>query len=113
VEWLGYSDRPLPRSLAHLKREITEKKWAEAQRWAGGRTSKQRYRMPNRQKPDGVVAGLASRFYQIETGQCLHWEEPPHCPVLVVPVSDADSKSPLQGVPRAEAPAEDPVGRGA
>ena len=36
VEWLSYSDRnearamPLPRSLAHLKREISEKKWAEA-----------------------------------------------------------------------------------
>jgi len=32
VEWLSYSDRnearamPLPRSLAHLKREISEKK---------------------------------------------------------------------------------------
>jgi len=44
--WLGYSDRagaramPLPRSLTHLKREITEKKWAEAQRWVRGRTSK-------------------------------------------------------------------------
>jgi len=37
VEFLGYSDwaeartMPLPRSLAHIKREISEKKWAEAQ----------------------------------------------------------------------------------
>jgi len=35
VEWLSYLDRaetpvPLPRSLAHLKRDIFEKKWAEA-----------------------------------------------------------------------------------
>ena len=35
VEWLGYSDRagtramPLPRSLAHLKREISEKMWGD------------------------------------------------------------------------------------
>jgi len=56
---------PLPRSLAHLKREISEK-WAEARQWAGGRASGS-YRMPSRQKPDGTVAGsskrLASRFY--------------------------------------------------
>ena len=36
VEWLSCADRlavntmPLPRSLAHLRREITEKRWAEA-----------------------------------------------------------------------------------
>ena len=41
VEWLNYSDRtevramPLPRSLANLKREISEKKWAEARQWWG------------------------------------------------------------------------------
>ena len=45
MEWLGYSDRaeahamPLPGSLAHLKPEISKKKWQEARRWAGGRTS--------------------------------------------------------------------------
>ena len=38
VEWQSYLDRaevrpmPLPGSLASLKREITDKKWAEAQR---------------------------------------------------------------------------------
>ena len=81
VEWLGYSDRvgaramPLPRSLSHHKREISEKKWAEARQWAGGRTSRKKYRMPSRQKPDGTVAGsakrLALRFYQLKTGQYL------------------------------------------
>ena len=73
---------PLPRSLANLKREISEKKWAEARQWAGGRTSKTKYRMPKTQRPDGAVAGstkrLASRFYQLKTGhartgQYLHW----------------------------------------
>jgi len=37
---------PFPRSLAHLKREITEKKWKEAREWAGSRTSRPKYRMP-------------------------------------------------------------------
>jgi len=78
VEWLSPSGRtevraaPLPRSLANLKREISEKKWAEARQWAGGRTSKAKYRMPKSQKPDGVVSGstkrLASRYYQLKTG---------------------------------------------
>ena len=81
MEWLSSSGRtevraaPLPRSLANLKREISEKKWAEAGQWAGGRTSKTKYRMPKSQKPDGAVAGsskrLASRFYQIKTGHCM------------------------------------------
>jgi len=88
VEWFSYSHRPeersmpLPRSLANIIREISEKKWAEAQQWAGGRTSKEKYKMPKSQKPDGTVAGsakrLASRFYQLKTGHCLtgeylHW----------------------------------------
>jgi len=40
LDWFTYSDRPeersmpLPRSLANIKREIAEKKWAEAQEWA-------------------------------------------------------------------------------
>jgi len=72
----------LPRSLANLRREISEKKWSEARQWAGGRTSKAKYRMPKSQEPDGAVASsakrLASRFYQLKTGhartgQYLHW----------------------------------------
>jgi len=35
---------PLPRSLAHLKREISEKKWAEARQWAGSRIHKAKYK---------------------------------------------------------------------
>ena len=80
LEWLSYSDRPearsmpLPRSLANIKREIAEKKWAEARQWAGGWTSKKKYKMPKSQGPDGTVAGstkrLASRFYQLKTGHC-------------------------------------------
>jgi len=88
VEWITYLDRnearamSLPRSLAHLKREISKKKWAEARQWAGGRASKTKYRMPKSQKPDSTVAGstkrLTSRFYQIKAGHCLsrqylHW----------------------------------------
>jgi len=71
-----------PRSLANLKREISEKKWAEARQWERGRTSKKKYRMPGSQKPDGALANstkrLASRFYQLKkrhwlTGQYLNW----------------------------------------
>jgi len=73
---------PLPRSLASLKWEISENKWAEARSWAGGRISKAKHRMAKSQKPDSVVADstkrLASRFYQLKTGharigQYLHW----------------------------------------
>ena len=52
MEWQNYSDRaevwamPLPRSLASLKRVIAKKKWVEARQWAGGWTSKTKYRMP-------------------------------------------------------------------
>jgi len=88
VEWFAYADRaearpmPLPRSLTNIKREIAEKKWAEARQWTGGRTSKKKYKMPESQRPDGTVAGstkrLAPRFYQLKTGHCrmgqyLHW----------------------------------------
>jgi hypothetical protein len=66
---------PLPRSLAHLKRGISEKKWAEARRWAGSRVASKKYRMPHEQRPDKVVAGsskrLVSRFYRLKTGHCL------------------------------------------
>jgi len=66
---------PLPRSLANFKREISEKKGVERRRWAGGRTSKKKYRLPKSQRPDRTVAGstkrLASRFYQLKAGHCL------------------------------------------
>ena len=88
MEWLNYSDRteerqmPLPRSLANLKREISEKKWVEARRWAGGRASRKKCKMPESHKPDGTIAEntkrLASKYYQLKTGhartgQYLHW----------------------------------------
>jgi hypothetical protein len=57
----------LPRSLAHLRREISEKKWAEARQWAGSRITRHKYKMPRRQRPDQMVAGStkrhALRFY--------------------------------------------------
>jgi len=81
MEWLSYLDRnearamPLPRSLARLKREISEKKWVEARQWAGSRVSRMKSRMPKNQEPDSTFAGstkrFASRFYQIKTGRCL------------------------------------------
>jgi len=69
---------PLPRSLAHIKREISTKKWDEARQWSGKRISVKKYRMPRTQQPDKTVAGsnkrVAARFYQIKTGHCLTGE---------------------------------------
>jgi len=80
VEWLQRGARPAPlrRSLVHIKREISTKKWDEARQWAEKRISSKKYRMPRTQQPDKVVAGsnkrVASRFYQIKTGHCLTGE---------------------------------------
>jgi hypothetical protein len=91
-----------PDPLAHLNREISEKKWAEARRWVGGRVSGKKYNLPNKQRPDGTVAGsskrLASRFCQLKTGHCLTgplastWSGrgTAHRQVLVVPVQNPD-----------------------
>jgi ribonuclease HI len=74
----GARPAPLPRSLAHIKREISTKKWDEARQWAGKHISSKKYKMPCTQQPDKVVAGsnkrVASRFYQIKTGHCLTGE---------------------------------------
>jgi len=77
VEWLqgGARPVPLPRSLAHIKCEISTKKWDEACQWAGKQISAKKYRMPHTQQPDKTVAGsnkrVAARFYQIKTRYCL------------------------------------------
>jgi len=48
MEWMLFPDwystwqMPLPRTLAHIKWEVSEEKWAEAQRWAGGRVARQK-----------------------------------------------------------------------
>jgi len=67
---------PLPRSLSNLKGEVSEEKWVEARRWARGRASRRKYKMPESHKPDGKR--LASGYYQLKTGRCrtgqyLHW----------------------------------------
>jgi len=81
VEWLRYSDWtgarpvPLPSALAHLKREISEKKWAESRRWEKGTVSRKKYKLPAKKRPDGTAVGsfkwLASRLYQLKPGHCL------------------------------------------
>ena len=77
-----HPNHPPPTISSHLMREISVKRWTEAQRWAGAGTSKTKYRMPKSQRPEGVVAGstksLASRYYQLKTGaartgQYPHW----------------------------------------
>ena len=69
VESLSYLERPeacvmpLQRSHAHLKREISEMKWAEVRQWAGGRTSRKKYRMSKSQRPDSTLAGSTKRYW--------------------------------------------------
>jgi len=73
---------PLPRSLAHLKREISEKKWPEAKAWADSRITRKKYQYYRQQekprKPDPVPAKsnkrLTVRLYQLKTGHYLAGE---------------------------------------
>jgi hypothetical protein len=67
---------PLPRSLAHLKREISEKKWNEARRWAGSRASAKKYKMPREQRAEQDSGrehqeARLEALYQLKTGHCL------------------------------------------
>jgi hypothetical protein len=48
---------PQPRSLANLKREISEKKWVEARQWVEGRITTRKYRLPAAQRVEKIVAG--------------------------------------------------------
>jgi len=79
---------PLPRSLAHLKREITEKKWTEA-----------------RQRGCGKFQEACLKVLPTEYGALCHRavpsvdKEPPHHPVQVVPVSNSNVGAPLQVCP--------------
>jgi len=127
VEWLNYSDRTevramaLPRSLTNLQREISEKKRVEERQWAGGRTSKTKYRTPKEAGWHGSweyqEACLAVLLDQdgalLDRAVPQLDEEAAHPTMLVVPTPEPDSGAPLQGVPRVEGPAEDTVGRGA
>jgi len=82
--------------------------WEEARKWAGSRTSRQKYRMPKSQRSDGTIAGStkrrASRAYQLKSGHVRHrivpalGQGPALCAVLVVPEPHADEGPPLQGV---------------
>ena len=75
------SHGPLPRSLANLKREISEKKWAEARRWAGAAPPRRSTICRKAKSPVALwpaAPRLASRYYQLKTGhartgQYLHW----------------------------------------
>lgn len=109
---------PLPRSLAHLKREFSARKWADARRWAGGRVSGKKYRLLDKQRPDRTMAGsskrLVSGLYQLKTDHCPTGQflEPAHSQKLLAPVQDPDAGACLQNLPSLEVPAEDPVGGG-
>jgi hypothetical protein len=75
VDRFGAGQMPLPSCLTHFKREISEKKWAEARRCARGWVTGRKYKLPSKQRLDGTVSGsakrLASRFYYLKMGHCL------------------------------------------
>jgi len=115
---------PLPRSLAHLKREITEKKWAEAGSGLEAGPPGRNIRCRRARGPTARLRGVPRGWPQGSTnqrktghclpGQYLHWtKNRPHGPALVVPMSETDEGPPLQGVSWVEGPAEDAVGEGA
>jgi hypothetical protein len=110
----------LPRSFAHLKREISEKKWLEAKMWADSRVTGKKYHycagaggQKRHSAPAKSSKRLAARFYQLKTGHCLtgqylKWTTGQ---VLVVFVQVADAGASFQELPPVEAPTDDPVGR--
>jgi ribonuclease HI len=63
--------RPAPAAPhSRTSSERSQKKWAEARQWAGGRVTSKKYKMPRKQRPDKTVVGSskrhASRFYQLK-----------------------------------------------
>ena len=82
MKWLTIDNRPRcmpPLSLAHLSRQVAEKKWEEAKGWAYSRIANPSYNVKCRQwqrnQPDPALAkarnGIASRYYQLKTGHAL------------------------------------------
>jgi len=65
---------PLPRSLANLRREISEKKWEEAWMWSNKRIRERKYQMPKTMHQNKLVVQgpkrLAGRYHQLKTGHC-------------------------------------------
>jgi len=97
---------PLPRSLANIKREISEKKWTETRQWAGAWRPDLRDEVPNAEKPEagrhGIwehqeasLAGLPDQggALTIRAVPQLH-EELAHPTVLAVPVPEPYSGAP-------------------
>jgi ribonuclease HI len=82
VEWLTIDNRTRrmpPASLAHLSRQIAEKKWVESKNWAYSRITNPAYNVKcrpwRRNCPDPGPAktrkATASRYYQLKTGHAL------------------------------------------
>ena len=66
---------PLPRSLAIMKRQTSEKKCADARRWAEGPDYRTEVQHAGKQRSNRTVTAvskrLAVRFHQLKTGHCL------------------------------------------
>ena len=84
--------------------------WTEARGWVQARVTGRKYTLPNKRRPDTLVArstnGVASRYYQLKsghalTGQYLKWttNQLAQRRVWVVWAQDADPRAPLQPAP--------------
>jgi len=66
---------PIPASLAHLKRRISDKKWKEAHEWSLARTQTCKFDFRRHKATDPTPAKapkrIAARFYQMKSGQAL------------------------------------------
>ena len=112
VKWMGYKDRygrrlmPPPRSLANLKREISERKWEEAWTWSKKRVRGRKYQMPKTMHQNNDCSAKpeeASRKVPPTQGRALPHRAIPEVDeelrnggVRMVPVQDADKGTPLQ-----------------
>ena len=123
MEFLAREKASPPRSLAHLKRSITETKWKETNAWADVKVTHKEYRYSRkkRQRPDFIPANAnkwhASRLYQLKTGYCLtgqylHWTKSRPTAKCWLPVPNPNTEASLQELSPQEAPAGNPVGGG-
>jgi len=112
---------PLPRSLANVRRDFSERTWREAKGWARkklARTGNKKYRPREKQKPDLTVARANKRLAVLPAEDRTLPDRPipgvDHPPtgrhLLVVSVQDSDAGTPVQELPPVEEPAKNSLG---
>jgi len=74
---------PLPRSLTHVKPEVSEKKWAEAHQWARGQTSRKKFILswdrPGPRTKGSLQYAASARTADEKPRQCVSRHDLPGC----------------------------------